>query len=106
MIKPRFWGEEPETAFQYLIKENPLIKDNQTAKEVLETLFDKVTFLKRVSQEDGTEACLFYVEDETLESIEYLLFEVYIGLDSNDYNYNYNYYEDEDAVLDAADNFE
>lgn len=104
MIKPRFWDEEPETAFQYLIKENPLIKDNQTAKEVLETLFDKVTFLKRVSQEDGTEACLFYVEDETLESIEYLLFEVYIGLDSNDYNYNY--YEDEYAVLDAADDFE
>ena len=104
MIKPRFWDEEPETAFQYLITENPLIKDSQTAKEVLETLFDKVTFLKKSIQEDGTEACLFYVEDETLESIEYLLFEVYIGLDSNDYNYNY--YEDEYAVLDAADNFE
>ena len=44
------------------------------------------------------------VEDETFETIEYLLFEVYIGLESNDYNYNY--YEDEDAVLDAADNFE
>ena len=104
MIKPRFWDEEPETAFQYLITENPLIKDSQTAKEVLETLFDKVTFLKKSIQEEGTEACLFYVEDETLESIEYLLFEVYIGLDSNDYNYNY--YEDEYAVLDAADNFE
>lgn len=51
-----------------------------------------------------TEVCLFCVEDETLESIEYLLFEVYIGLEGNDYNYNY--YEDEYAVLDAADNFE
>jgi hypothetical protein len=48
MIKPRFWDEEPETAFQYLIKENPLIKDSQTAQEVLETLFDKVTFLKKI----------------------------------------------------------
>lgn len=87
-----------------MIKENPLIKDNQTAQEVLETLFDKVTFLKKSIQEDGTEVCLFCVEDETLESIEYLLFEVYIGLEGNDYNYNY--YEDEYAVLDAADNFE
>ena len=104
MIKPRFWDEEPETAFQYLIKENPLIKDNQTAKEVLETLFDKATFLKRVSQEDGTEVCLFCVEDETFETIEYLLFEVYIVLDS--IYYIYNYYEYEYAVLDAADNFE
>lgn len=104
MIKGRFWDEEPETAFQYLIKENPLIKDSQTVKEVLKTLFDKVTFLKKAIQEDGTEVCLFCVEDETFETIEYLLFEVYIGLDSNDYNYNY--YEDEDAVLDAADNFE
>lgn len=104
MIKQRFWAEEPETAFQYLIKENPLIKDSQTAQEVLETLFDKVTFLKKSIQEDGTEVCLFCVEDETLESIEYFLFEIYIGLDSNDYNYNY--YEDEYAVLDAADNFE
>ena len=102
MIKGRFWDEEPETAFQYLIKENPLIKDSQTAKEVLKTLFDKVTFLKKAIQEDGTEVCLFCVDDETFESIEYLLFEVYIGLESNDYNY----YEDEDAVLDAADNFE
>ena len=49
MIKPRFWDEEPETAFQYLIKENPLIKDNQTAQEVLETLFDKVTFFKEIN---------------------------------------------------------
>ena len=104
MIKGRFWDEEPETAFQYLIKENPLIKDSQTVKEVLKTLFDKVTFLKKAIQEDGTEVCLFCVEDETFETIEYLLFEVYIGLDSNDYNYNY--YEDEDDVLDAADNFE
>jgi len=46
----------------------------------------------------------FPFEDETFETIEYLLFEVYIGLDSNDYNYNY--YEDEYAVLDTADNFE
>lgn len=104
MIKQRFWDEEPETAFQYLIKENPLIKDSQTAQEVLEALFDKVTFLKKAIQEDGTEVCLFCVEDETFETIEYLLFEVYIGLDNNDYNYNY--YEDEYAVLDAADNFE
>ena len=103
MIKPRFWDEEPETAFQYLIKENPLIKDSQTAKEVLETLFDKVTFLKKVIQEEDIEVCLFCVEDEALETIEYLLFEIYIGLDSNDYNYNY--YEDEYAVLDEADNF-
>lgn len=87
-----------------MIKENPLIKDSQTAKEVLKTLFDKVTFLKKAIQEDSTEVCLFCVEDETFETIEYLLFEVYIGLDSNDYNYNY--YEDEYAVLDAADNFE
>lgn len=87
-----------------MIKENPLIKDSQTAQEVLETLFDKVTFLKKIVQEDGTEACLFSVEDESFETIEYLLFEVYIGLESNDYNYNY--YEDEDAVLDAVDNFE
>ena len=104
MIKQRFWDEEPETAFQYLIKENPLIKDSQTAKEVLETLFNKVTFLKEIIQEDDTEVCLFCVEDETFETIEYLLFEVYIGLESNDYNYNY--YEDEYAVLDAADNIE
>ena len=104
MIKQRFWDEEPETAFQYLIKENPLIKDNQTDKDVLETLFDKVTFLKEVIQEDGTEVCLFCVEDESFETIEYLLFEVYISLEGNDYNYNY--YEDEYAVLDAADNFE
>lgn len=53
MIKGRFWDEEPETAFQYLIKENPLIKDSQTAKEVLKTLFDKVTFLKKAIQEDS-----------------------------------------------------
>lgn len=104
MIKQRFWDEEPETAFQYLIKENPLIKDSQTAQEVLETLFDKVTLLKKAIQEDGTEVCLFCVEDETFEAIEYFLFEVYIGLDNNDYNYNY--YEDKYAVLDAADNFE
>ena len=104
MIKQRFWDEEPETAFQYLIKENPLIKDSQTAQEVLEALFDKVTFLKKAIQEDSTEVCLFCLEDETLETIEYLLFEVYIGSEGNDYNYNY--YEDEYAVLDAADNFE
>ena len=70
MIKSRFWDEEPETAFQYLIKENPLIKDSQTAQEVLETLFDKVTFLKKIVQEDCTEACLFSVEDESFETIE------------------------------------
>ena len=104
MIKQRFWGEEPETAFQYLIKENPLIKESQTAKEVLETLFNKVTFLKEIIQEDDTKVCLFYAEDESLVIIESVLFEVYIGSEGNDYNYNY--YEDEYAVLDAADNFE
>ena len=104
MIKQRFWDEEPETAFQSLIKANPLIKDSQTAKEVLEIFFDKVTFLQEVIQDDGTDVCSFCVEDESFETIEYLLFEIYISLEGNDYNYNY--YEDEYAVLDAADNFE
>lgn len=63
-----------------------------------------MTFLKEVIQEDGTEVCLFCVEDESFETIEYLLFEIYISLEGNDYNYNY--YEDEYTVLDAADNFE
>ena len=103
MLKRKFWKEKPLTLFNYLIKVNPLIKDSQTAQEVLDTLFEYSSFLKEVIREDGTKICLFYVRDESCID-ELVLFEIYIGEDGNDYHYeNYGNWE---ALQNTVDNFE
>lgn len=67
MLKRKFRWEKAQVLYKYLIEENSLIKDNQSAEEILNTLFDcPVSFLKEVNRNDGTKVCLFYVADEEI----------------------------------------
>ena len=65
MLKRKFRWEKAKVLYKYLIEENSLIKDSQSAEEILNTLCDcPVSFLKEVNRKDGTKVCLFYVADE------------------------------------------
>ena len=64
MLKRKFRWEKAKVLYKYLIEENSLIKDSQSAEEILNTLCDcPVSFLKEVNRKDGTKVCLFYVAD-------------------------------------------
>ena len=61
MLKRKFRWEKAKVLYKYLIEENSLIKDSQSAEEILNTLCDcPVSFLKEVNRKDGTKVCLFY----------------------------------------------
>ena len=65
MLKRKFRWEKAKVLYKYLIEENSLIKDSESAEEILNTLCDcPVSFLKEVNRKDGTKICLFYVADE------------------------------------------
>ena len=106
MLKRKFRWEKARVLYKYLIEENSLIKDSQSAEKILNTLFDcPVSFLKEVNRKDGTKVCLFYVADEENNIFnEAVLFEVHIRKSGNDWNYNY--YKNLEAVQKAAENFE
>ena len=105
MLKRKFRWEKAQVLYKYLIEENSLIKDSQSAEEILNTLFDcPVSFLKEVNRKDDTKVCLFYVADEENNIFnEAVLFEVHINKSGNDWNYNY--YKNLEAVKEAAENF-
>lgn len=47
MLKRKFRWEKAKVLYKYLIEENSLIKDSQSAEEILNTLCDcPVSFLK------------------------------------------------------------
>ena len=88
MLKRKFRWEKAQVLYKYLIEENSLIKDSQSAEEILNTLCDcPVSFLKEVNRKDGTKVCLFYVADEENNIFnEAVLFEVHISSSGNDWN--------------------
>lgn len=106
MLKRKFRWEKAQVLYKYLIEENSLIKDSQSAEEILNTLFDcPASFLKEVNRKDGTKVCLFYVADEENNIFnEAVLFEIHISKSDNDWNYSY--YKNLEAVQKAAGNFE
>ena len=105
MLKRKFRWEKAQVLYKYLIEENSLIKDSQSAEEILNTLCDcPVSFLKEVNRKEDTKVCLFYVADEENNIFnEAVLFEVHIRKSGNDWNYSY--YKNLEAVQKAAENF-
>lgn len=94
MLKNKFSKESPTTVFNWLIKENPLLKDKDSAVKITETLFEDSFFKREVIRDDDTKVYLFLVHDDS-NIDEFILFEIYITEDGNDYNYE-NYYNIED----------
>lgn len=105
MLKRKFRWEKAKVLYKYLIEENSLIKDSESAEEILNTLCDcPVSFLKEVNLKDGTKICLFYVADEENNIFnEAVLFEIHISKSGN--GWNYSYYKNLEAVQKAAENF-
>ena len=93
MLKNKFSKESPTTVFNWLI-ENPLLKDKDSAVKITETLFEDSFFKREVIRDDDTKVYLFLVHDDS-NIDEFILFEIYITEDGNDYNYE-NYYNIED----------
>lgn len=94
MLKNKFSKESPTTVFNWLIKENPLLKDKDSTVKITETLFEDSFFKREITRDDDTKVYLFLVYDDS-NIDEFILFEIYITEDGNDYNYE-NYYNIED----------
>lgn len=94
MLKNKFSKESPTTVFNWLIKENPLLKDKDSAVKITETLFEDSFFQKEITRDDDTKVYLFLVHDDS-NIDEFILFEIYITKYGNEYNYE-NYYNIED----------
>lgn len=76
MLKRKFRWEKAKVLYKYLIEENSLIKDSESAEEILNTLCDcSVSFLKEVNRKDGTKICLFYV---AMKKIIFLMKQCYL----------------------------